>query len=508
MICVSIGRGRHRHVIAEHRHLVDRGAQLVELRIDYLKTRPNLLRVLENRPCPVVITVRREKDGGRFRGTEQERRVLLRAAIASGVEYVDLEEDAAAAIPRYGKTKRIISFHDFRKTPDNLEEIHARLAALDPDIVKIATMANRQRDNLRMLQLVQKARVPTVGLCMGDIGVPSRILAGRFGAPFTYATFHHERALAPGQLSFDEMTNVYGYDRIGRDTEVYGVIADPVGHSLSPLIHNSAFRLLGLNKVYVPFRVSRGDLEDFLSFCRELGVRGLSVTIPHKERIVQRLTKPDDIVRGVGAANTVIFDGDELYGYNTDCQASIQTLQAAMDKIEDDFTTLRGRKAMVLGAGGAAKAVAFALKRLGADVFVSSRTTIRTEELADLLDIGPIEWEMRHTVEADVLVNCTPVGMHPRVDETPYDKLQFKPGSLVFDAVYNPENTLFIKEAREAGCYVVTGVDMFVRQAALQFKHFTGQEAPADDMRKVLKRATSAVSYGHHHESGHGGTAA
>ena len=140
--------------------------------------------------------------------------------------------------PRFGRTKRIISLHDFRKTPDNLDEIHRRLCELDPDIVKICTMANHPHDNLRMLELTRRSKVPTVGLCMGDIGIPTRILAGKFGAPFTYATFHHERVLAPGQLSFQQMTEIYHYDQIDADTEVYGVIADPVGHSLSPLIHN------------------------------------------------------------------------------------------------------------------------------------------------------------------------------------------------------------------------------------------------------------------------------
>ena len=219
MICVSIARGRHRHMIAEHRHLVQQGAKLVELRLDYINGEVNLRRLLADRPSPVVVTCRRARDGGKWTGTEEQRLMLLRSAIAEGVDYVDLEDDIAASIPRYGKTKRIISLHDYRKTPDNLEEIHARLAGLDADIVKLATMANNPHDNLRMLQLMQRAKVPTVGICMGDIGTPSRILAGRFGAPFTFATFHHERTLAPGQLSFQQMTDIYHYDQINRQTD-------------------------------------------------------------------------------------------------------------------------------------------------------------------------------------------------------------------------------------------------------------------------------------------------
>lgn len=182
MICVSIARGRHRHVIAEHRHLVQQGARLVELRLDYINGEVNLKRLITDRPCPVVITCRRERDGGKFAGSEESRQTLLRQAIAEGVEYVDLEDDVAGSIPRFGKTKRIVSLHDFRKTPDDLEGLHKQLAAHDADIVKLATMANQPHDNLRMLHLIRSSQVPTVGMCMGDIGTPSRLLAGRFGA--------------------------------------------------------------------------------------------------------------------------------------------------------------------------------------------------------------------------------------------------------------------------------------------------------------------------------------
>ncbi len=496
MICVSIGRGRHRMFRAEMEHLAEKGAQLLELRLDYLKGRVSLNRLIDNRPCPVIITVRRPQDGGRFSGTEEQRRVLLRSAIVAGVEYVDLEEDAARAIPRFGKTKRIVSYHDFRRTPEDLEEIHARLAALDADIVKIATMANHPHDNVRMLQLVQQAKVPTVGLCMGDIGTPSRVLAGKFGAPFTYATFHHERTLAPGQLSYDEMTRVYHYDQIGPETEVYGVIADPVGHSLSPLIHNTAFRAQGLNKVYLPFRVPPDDLAEFLqSDVEALGVRGLSVTIPHKERVTSYLDYMDPGVEGTGAANTIVWEDGQRKGFNTDIRAALESLEVHMRSRGGSAKDLKGRTALILGAGGVAKAIAYALTQLRMNVVISGRTLGRAEELADLFGCGVVEWERRHEVECDLLVNCTPVGMHPKVDETPYRRSALRPEMIVFDTVYNPENTLLIKDAKETECHTITGVDMFVRQAAAQFKLFTGQQAPAKLMLRTLKSATSAVKY-------------
>jgi 3-dehydroquinate dehydratase/shikimate dehydrogenase len=495
MICVSIGRGRHRHVIAEHRHLVDQGAKLVELRLDYINGNVNLKRLIADRPCPVVVTCRRAVDGGKFTGSEEQRVLLLRTAIADGVEYADLEDDIAAAIPRFGRTKRIISLHDFRKTPDNVEDIHRRLCGLDPDIVKICTTANHPHDNLRILELTRRSKMPTIGLCMGDIGIPTRILAGKFGAPFTYATFHHERALAPGQLSYQQMTEIYHYDQINADTEVYGVIADPIGHSLSPLIHNAAFQHCKLNKVYVPLRVPREDLSRFIDDAPALGVRGLSVTIPHKEEVIKRLSETDGAVRGIGAANTVVFEGKKRLGFNTDYRAVMESMEAAIGGADQVESRLKGKTALVLGAGGVGKAVAYGLVRRGMQVVVSDVVPRQALTLAQRLDCRSIEWSARHSVMADLLANCTPLGMHPNVDETPYEKHHLRPSMIVFDAVYNPENTLLIKDARSRNCTVITGVDMFVRQACLQFELFTGAEGPAEVMREAIRRAIGAAKY-------------
>jgi 3-dehydroquinate dehydratase/shikimate dehydrogenase len=495
MICVSIARGRHRHMIAEHRHLVQQGARLVELRLDYINGEVNLKRLLADRPSPVVLSCRRQRDGGKWPGTEEQRLMLLRSAIAEGVDYVDLEDDVAEMIPRYGKTKRIISLHDYRKTPDNLDEIHARLTALDADVIKLATMANTSHDNLRMLELVRQAKVPTVGICMGDIGTPSRILAARFGAPFTFATFHHERTLAPGQLSFQQMTEIYHYDRIDADTTVFGVIGDPIAHSLSPIVHNAAFRRMEINAVYVPFRVPREQLSQFLKDAPAMGIQGLSVTIPHKEAVLKKLDRSDESMTGIGAANTLVFEDGQVVGYNTDYQAGLDSLEQALIEHHGRQASLDNETALVLGAGGAAKAIAYGLKRMGAAVVIAGRTAQRAQQLADALECRTVDWANRYAFQPDLIVNCTPVGMHPNVDATPYDKHHLRPSMVVFDTVYNPENTLLIKDARSQSCTVVTGVEMFVRQACLQFERFTGQAAPSDLMRDVLKRAIGPAKY-------------
>jgi 3-dehydroquinate dehydratase/shikimate dehydrogenase len=346
---------------------------------------------------------------------------------------------------------------------------------------------------------MERSEVPMVGICMGDIGLPTRILAGRYGAPFTYATFHHERALAPGQLSFHDMKEVFHYDEINAETDVYGVIADPIGHSLSPLIHNAGFKHHKMNRVYLPIRVPREDLKQFIADAPGLNVKGLSVTIPHKESVLPLLSEVDDAVRGIGAANTVVFEGDRRIGHNTDYRAAMNSLEAALGKTDGEespeTSPLKGKTALILGAGGAGMAIAYGLSRRGATVVVSDGVQQKAAAIAERFDCRSVEWSQRHAVSADILVNATPVGMHPEVDETPYEKHHLRPSMVVFDAVYNPENTLLIKEARSRNCKVVTGIDMFVRQACLQFQLFTGRPGPADLMRDLIKRAIGPAKY-------------
>jgi 3-dehydroquinate dehydratase/shikimate dehydrogenase len=241
--------------------------------------------------------------------------------------------------------------------------------------------------------------------------------------------------------------------------------------------------------------VTRDHLDAFLDDCPALGIRGLSVTIPHKEAVLKRLGKADGAVKGIGAANTILWEGSDTIGYNTDYRAAMECIDQATGGSEANEQHLKGKTALMLGAGGVSKAVVFGLKRRGADVVIANRHRERAEALAGALDARVVDWDKRHTVEPHIIVNGTPVGMHPNVNESPFNKNYFESDMTVFDTVYNPEQTLLLKEAKAAGCKIVTGTEMFVRQAGLQFKLFTGQEPPLETMREALKRAIGPAKY-------------
>lgn len=493
MICVSLGRARHKRMIAEHQHLVEQGAELVELRLDYIGRAISLNRLLDERPGPVVVTARRREDGGRWTKSEEERMTVLRSAIVKGVEYIDIEADIAAQIPRFGDTKRIISYHDFDETPENLEELHAAMAGEDADIIKIATMAHSFSDNVRMMNLVKNSKIPTIGICMGEIGMCTRILAKRLGSPFTYATFSTDKKIAPGQLNWKEMNSVYHYNDINDQTELFGVIADPVAHSYSPIIHNTAFRNDNVNACYLPFRVPENDLQCFIDNCRDIGVHGISVTIPHKERALNYCTQAESSANGIGAVNTIVFDNDDALGYNTDYRAAMDCIDEAMGIDKTAERPMQGKTALVLGAGGVSRAIAYGLRQRKCDVLISSRSEERAQILAAEIGCRVFPWDERHNPKVHLLVNGTPVGMHPDVDSSPYNAESLNEYMVVFDTVYNPENTLLIKHARTAHARIITGIDMFVRQAAYQYKLFTGRDAPVSVMRDTIKKATNPV---------------
>ncbi len=497
MICVGIGRGRHRHVIAEHKFLAEQGVKLVELRLDYIQGPVQVKRLLRDRPCPVIVTCRRAQDGGRWEQSEEARRLVLRTAIVEGAEYVDLEDDIASTVPRYGSTKRIVSHHDFHKTPNDLIGLHRQLSSLDADIIKIATMANQPEDSLRVLELMQSVDKPTIGLCMGDIGMPTRVLAGRFGAPFTYATFSSDRVLAPGQIGWREMRDIFRYETISKDTKIFGVVADPVGHSLSPVVHNKALDAAGIDAVYLPFRVSEDHIDAFLDSAERWSLVGLSVTIPHKQSVLRKVKHCDELVTSIGAVNTLSLKADGVSAFNTDATAAIESLKAAIEEDEIAEESKKSgigiRSALILGSGGVARALAFVLRERNVEVTLAARTVSKAEVIAAEVGCKVVEWDMRHRIPHDCIINATPIGMHPNVNDSPFPKSHLQTYMIVFDTVYNPENTLLIKHAQSIGCRTVTGVDMFIRQAAHQFSIWHDCDAPEAVMRDALKRATASA---------------
>ncbi len=494
LICAVIGRTRHKMMQIEIQEAAKRGAKLIELRLDFLAKAPDFKRLLADKPCPLIATLRRPSDGGRFAGTEEERLMLVRQAIVAGFDWVDLETDIIDQVPRFGKVRRIVSYHNLREVPDDLEDLYARMCAQDADVVKIAVTATQTADNLRVLELFKNTPKPTIALCMGDLGTCSRLLTGRLGAPFTYAVFNKERPIAPGILSFDDLKNVYHYEELNDKTAVFGVIGDPVAHSLSPLIHNRAFKKLGHNSVYLPFRVPRGGLADFLKEFERVPVQGYSVTIPHKEAAAKLAASKDDAVERIGAANTLVRTPQGWHAYNTDAQAAIESLKNHLPPGPDETRSfLSSRSVLLLGAGGVARALAHSLHEEGVLLVLSNRTLDRAQSLAEEVGCKFVDWGARHNVLCDTLINCTSVGMLPNLDDCPVHSSFLKPGLWVFDTVYTPETTMLIREARERGCHVLTGVDMFVRQAGLQFKLFTGKNPPLDIMEKLVRRALSPV---------------
>ncbi|WP_435009752.1 shikimate dehydrogenase [Tundrisphaera lichenicola] len=490
MICAILGRGRHAALAEEWKEAAEAGVDLVEVRVDCLRREPDLKRILANRHTPMVFTLRRGVDGGLWRGPEDKRRRLMREAIVAGVDFIDIEMDVAREVRRFGKTRRIVSYHNMKETPGDLLSFAQQCEEMDADIVKIAVRANSLADAVKVLQVASKMETPTIAIAMGEIGSFTRVLNAKYGAPFTYANFNIDRSFAPGMFHFNELRRDYYYDLIDKETEVYAVIGDPIGHSLSPPVHNAAFRQLGQNKVMVPILMPGGRLKESLNDVSFLGIRGFSITIPHKQAVLPLLTQADGAVERVAACNTMIVkeDGTRV-GYNTDYRAAMESLELSYGGAsEGGISPLSGKQVLILGAGGVARPIAFGMIRRGAAVTLCNRTEENATKLAEELGCRTISWTNRASSIYDVIINCTPVGMHPEVDDTPMLPAGFRAGMVAMDTVYHPENTMFLKLARDHDCQTVSGVDMFVRQAAIQSQLYTGQEPPVDLMRETVKR--------------------
>lgn len=456
-----------------------------ELRLDAMREF-NLPRLLDHPPCPVIVTYRPRCEGGLYDGPEDARLEALRQAARLGARFIDVEHDAIDRLGDVPLQRTIVSYHNFDGTPPDLADIHARLARTGAAVVKVAAMANHILDTVPMLRLLRDARTPTIGLSMGPRGVITRLLAPKFGGFLTYAAPAAGRESAPGQVSTDEMLQLYHVDRIGPQTRLYGVIADPVGHSLSPRIHNAAFAELGLDAVYLPLWVE-GDPAAFVRAMREFAFDGYSVTIPHKQTVMEALDEIEPLARRIGAVNTIHRRPDgTLFGTNTDWTAGLAAIESVVGP-----GWLTGKRALIIGAGGVGRAMAFALRQRLTEVTLTDVDPGRAESLAR--DVGaaaiPISSIPTAAAACDILLNCSPVGMHPKTDASPVPPHVLRPAMVVYDAVYNPLETRLIRDARRAGCKTVVGIDHFVRQAVEQFELWTGRPAPTETMRRVVVAA-------------------
>lgn len=468
-ICATVTASTLAELRARRDRVTD--ADLVELRLDGLAD-PDVAGALAGRRLPVIVTCRPVWEGGAFRGAEEERRRLLRDALALGAEYVDVEFRAGFddVVQHDGGRRVIVSFHDFDGVPRDLAERVRAMRATGAEVVKVAVMAHRLADNLVLPPLADR-HVPTVLIAMGEAGVPSRVLAARVGSCWTYAG----DGVAPGQMPVARLVGEFAFRSVGPRTAVYGVIGRPVAHSVSPAMHNAAFQAARMDAVYLP--LAAADMDDFFSFADAFGVQAASVTAPFKVEAFERADESDAVSRRIRAVNTLNRSGGRWLACNTDIAGFLQPLARR--------TALQGARATVLGAGGAARAAVLALSSAGADVTICARRTEAALQVAWLSGASVGTWPVVPGTW-DVLVNTTPVGTYPGVHETPFDG-PFT-GRLAYDLVYNPPETRFMREAAAAGLATLGGLDMLVAQAQAQFDWWTGVR-PAD---RVMRDAALA----------------
>lgn len=484
-ICIALGFTQPEVLLSAARQEIESGERFVEIRLDYLSEPEqglNVIRTLlkESPDCTILATCRRHQNGGRFNGGVEEQLRLLEAAVEQGARAVDVEietaESALAALESlHSKCRLVISYHNYAGTPA-LDPVMRRLARIPADAYKLVTTARKPSDNLRVLALARShTRAPLIVLSMGETGFPTRVLSTLWGGLYTYAAPVASEGTAAGQVSGRAMRQLYRFEKITRNAKVYGVIADPVRHSISPAVHNRAFQAKRLDAVYLPFLVHPPQLKDFFALAEKLPVAGFSVTIPHKQKVLRYLDVIDPLARRIGAVNTVWRKAGKWRGTNTDVPGVIVPLSR--------HVRLAKSTVLLAGNGGAARGAAFALSEAGAKLAIVGRNADRVRALAKACGAEPLSLEQACSRHFNVLVHATPLGMFPKTDECFFPDTI--PGDVVFDMVYNPLDTVLLKRAREQGKIVVTGMTMFLEQAVHQFETWTGESAP----RSVMERA-------------------
>ncbi|XP_024021447.1 bifunctional 3-dehydroquinate dehydratase/shikimate dehydrogenase, chloroplastic [Morus notabilis] len=482
------------------------GADLVEIRLDSLKffdPHEDLKALIKGSPLPTLFTYRPIWEGGQYDGDEKTRLDALRLAMEYGADYVDVELQVAHEFNEslYGKkpekSKVIVSSHNYQNTPsvEDLGNLVARIQATGADIVKIATTALDIIDVARIFHITVHSQVPTIGLVMGERGLISRILCAKFGGFLSFGTLESRIVSAPGQPTMNDLLHLYNFRHIGPDTKVFGVIGKPVGHSKSPILFNEAFKSVGFNGIYLHLLVD--DIANFLQTYSSVDFAGFSVTIPHKEAALKCCDEVDPVAKSIGAVNCIIrreSDG-KLLGFNTDYIGAISAIEDGLRGSHNGSSMagspLAGKLFIVIGAGGAGKALAYGAKEKGARVVIVNRTYDRAREIADTIGgeaLSLADLDNFHPEDGMILANTTSIGMQPKINETPISKNALRHYCLVFDAVYTPKITRLLREAAECGATIVTGLEMFIGQAYQQFERFTGLPAPKEHFKKVMAR--------------------
>ncbi len=490
-LCVAIIGADAADMIADAVSVV-REESFLEFRLDYLKqpleALPALKEFLHTYPNMLAIaTCRRAVNGGKFRGPVAAQIEVLKKAQAAGCQIVDIEVESAATLKPAeigslrARSALLLSSHDFKETRD-LEATFQSMQQIRADFYKVVTTATCLYDNVRMMKFLEdKSRAHSVvGVCMGEQGVISRVLGLRAGSAFTFASVAAGGETAPGQITARNLRDVYRIDQLDPATRIYGVAGDPVVQSLSPQMMNTALRRENVNAVYLPLHAR--SVEDLIECVRAIPIQGLSVTMPHKETIVKFLDGTDPWIQRTGAANTVVRGKDgRLFGFNTDVAGVIRPLEIRYP--------LPGSKALVIGAGGAARAAVFALKDRGVDVFVMNRTPAKGQKLAKEAKANYLGRTDLKKHKFDVIINATPLGMDAQ--QSPLSEKEIK-ANYVFEMVYTALETPFTQAGRAAGAQVIPGYEMFVQQGVQQFQIWTAKMAPAAEMQNVVLAAINS----------------
>jgi 3-dehydroquinate dehydratase / shikimate dehydrogenase len=465
----------------------------VELRLDWLandRQRQKALQWLKRfapKEAVFIATCRRRVGGGKFPGSAAKELFWLRRAKAAGCQWCDLEvetlrELTGKTVERCELPRTLLSIHDFKKTP-KLSARTLLAANRAVDAVKVAALARTFSDGTRLLQITRGTET-VVAVPMGEIGLPTRILGLRQGSALVYAPVAAETA--PGQIPLREMKELYRAHELTKATRVFGVIGNPIGHSLSPLLHNTGYVAARKDAVFVPFLVEQ--LGEFLKAISDLDLAGFSVTIPHKQRIFDYLETCEPLAAEIGAVNTVTVRADgKLAGSNTDYVGILRAL--------DGKLKTKGSRVLIFGAGGAARAAAFALAKSGAEVLVCARRESAAKQLASAVRGDVIKRRALRNERFDAILNTTPVGMYPYNSASPLQADELNCG-LVMDLVYRPLQTKLLRLAKAKRIPTISGVEMFLAQGIAQWELWMGGRAPGTVMRAAILKALRAEEKG------------